>query len=332
MNILVTGGAGFIGSYLADAYLRAGHTVVVVDDLSTGRASRIPEGAIFEQVDVRDAALADVFARHRIEFVNHHAARADVRDSVKHPELYLDVNVRGGLNLLECARRAEVRGFIFASSGGCSYGEPVYVPTDERHPLQPHDPYGTSKVCFELYLQTYAQLYGIPYTIFRYPNVYGAGQEPFGEAAVIAIFAGRMWRDLDVTIFGDGEQLRDFVYVEDIVRANLIATERSANRPYNLGWGTGVSVNDIFSGLAAVTGYQKEAIYAPPRLGEISRSILTSAQIRADWGWQPQVALDEGLRRTAEYIRDVDVPRLLASADTTRVAATDNAVEALRQR
>lgn len=313
MNILLTGGAGFIGSYLAQAYLRDGHRVVIVDDLSTGRPERVPAGAVFERLDVRDAALADVFARYQIDFVNHHAARADVRDSVKHPELYLDVNVRGGLNLLECARRANVRGFIFASSGGCSYGEPVYVPTDEKHPLQPHDPYGTSKVCFELYLQTYAQLYDIPYTIFRYPNVYGAGQDPFGESAVIAIFAGRMWRDLDVTIFGDGEQLRDFVYVEDIVRANLLATAHSANRAYNLGWGVGVSVNQIFSGLAAVTGYARQPVYAPPRLGEISRSILTSAQIRADWGWRPQVALEEGLRRTAEHIREFDLPRLQAS-------------------
>ena len=310
MNILLTGGAGFIGSYLAEAYLRAGHRVVIVDDLSTGRVSRVPDGAILERLDVRDPALAGVFERHAIDFVNHHAARADVRDSVKNPELYLDVNVRGGLNLLECARRAKVRGFIFASSGGCSYGEPIYVPTDERHPLQPHDPYGTSKVCFELYLQTYSQLYAIPYTIFRYPNVYGARQDPFVESAVIAIFAGRMLRELDVTVFGDGEQLRDFVYVEDIVRANMMATERSANRAYNLGWGVGVSVNDIFRGLARALGYLRQPIYAAPRLGEISRSILTSAQIGADWGWQPQVTLEEGLRRTAEYIRDYELKML----------------------
>jgi UDP-glucose 4-epimerase len=310
MNILVTGGAGFIGSYLAEAYLRAGHRVVIVDDLSTGRESRVPAGAIFERIDVRDPALAGVFERHQIEFVNHHAARADVRDSVRRPELYLDVNVRGGLNLLECARRAQVRGFVFASSGGCSYGEPLYVPTDESHPTQPHDPYGTSKVAFELYLQTYAQLYALPYTIFRYPNVYGPRQDPFGESAVTAIFAGRMLRNLDVTIFGDGEQLRDFVCVDDIVRANMMATERSANRAYNLGWGVGVSVNEIFRVLASITGYDRPPIYAPPRLGEISRSILTSARIQADWGWRPEVTLDEGLRRTAAYIREHDLATL----------------------
>jgi UDP-glucose 4-epimerase len=303
MNILLTGGAGFIGTYLAEAYLRDGHTVVILDDFSTGRESNVPKGAIVERLDVRDAALKNVFSRHRIDFVNHHAARADVRDSVKHPELYLDVNVRGGLNLLECARHAKVRGFVFASSGGCSYGEPQYVPTDEAHPLNPHDPYGTSKVAFELYLQTYSQLYEIPYTIFRYPNVYGPRQDPFGESAVIAIFAGRMLRNLDVTIFGDGSQVRDFVCVDDIVDANLIATQKPANRPYNLGWGVGVSVNDIFRQLAAIIGYRQPPVYGPERLGEISRSILSSERIRADWGWQPSVVLEDGLRRTADHIR-----------------------------
>ena len=310
MNILLTGGAGFIGSYLAEAYLRRGHRVVIVDDLSTGRESRVPPGAVLERLDVRDPALAQVFERHGIDFVNHHAARADVRDSVKHPELYLDVNVRGGLNLLECARRARVKGFIFASSGGCSYGEPVYVPTDEMHPLQPHDPYGTSKVAFELYLQTYAQLYRLPYSIFRYPNVYGPRQDPFGESAVTAIFAGRMLRRLDITIFGDGEQLRDFVCVDDVVRANLMATERNANRAYNLGWGAGVTVNEVFRVLANITGYDRQPTYAPPRLGEISRSILSSARIRADWGWRPEVTLEDGLQRTVDYIRDHDLATL----------------------
>lgn len=303
MNILLTGGAGFIGTYLAEAYLRAGHGVVVLDDFSTGRESNVPAGALIERLDIRDPALATVFERHRIDFVNHHAARADVRDSVKRPELYLDVNVRGGLNLLECARRVGVRGFVFASSGGCSYGEPQYVPTDEAHPLNPHDPYGASKVAFELYLQTYSQLYEIPYTLFRYPNVYGPRQDPFGESAVIAIFGGRMLRDLEITIFGDGDQIRDFVFVEDIVAANLMATERSANRAYNLGWGAGVSVNEIFRKLASITGYAQAPVHAPERLGEISRSVLSSERIRADWGWRPAVALEEGLRRTVEHLR-----------------------------
>jgi UDP-glucose 4-epimerase len=303
MNILLTGGAGFIGTYLAEAYLREGHRVVILDDFSTGSVSNVPQGAIVERMDVRDPALRDVFSRHRIDFVNHHAARADVRDSIEHPELYLDVNVRGGLNLLVCARYAKVKGFVFASSGGCSYGEPEYVPTDERHPVNPHDPYGTSKVAFELYLRTYSQLYEIPYTIFRYPNVYGPRQDPFGENAVIAIFAGRMLRNLEVTIFGDGTQVRDFVCVDDIVRANLIATEKSANRTYNLGWGVGVSVNEIFEKLAAIIDYTPPPLHGPERLGEISRSILSSEQVRADWGWQPAITLDDGLQRTANHLR-----------------------------
>jgi UDP-glucose 4-epimerase len=303
MNILLTGGAGFIGSHLADAYLRQGHTVVIVDDFNTGRESNVPAGARVEHLDVRDKGLMAVFERHQIEFVNHHAARADVRDAVDHAELYLDVNVRGGLNLLECARRVGVRGIVFASSGGCSYGEPEYVPTDEAHPVSPHDPYGASKVAFEVYMQTYSHLYRIPHTIFRYPNVYGPRQDPFGESAVIAIFSGRMLQDLDVTIFGDGEQVRDFVFIDDVVKANLMATDRGANRVYNLGWGKGVSVNQISQRLAAITGYGRPPVYAPPRLGEITRSVLDSKRIRAEWGWHPSVELDEGLRRTVEHIR-----------------------------
>ena len=196
-----------------------------------------------------------------------------------------------------------MRGFVFASSGGCSYGEPDYVPTDEAHPLNPHDPYGASKVAFELYLQTWFNLYRMPYTIFRYPNVYGPRQDPFGESAVIAIFAGRMLRGLEVTIFGGGEQVRDFVFVGDIVQANLMATEQSANRAYNLGHGAGVSVNDIYGSLAEIIEYERPPVHAPARLGEIARSVLWSERIRTDWGWRPEVSLEEGLRRTVEHIR-----------------------------
>ena len=314
MNILLTGGAGFIGSHLAEAYLRDDHTFIVLDDLSTGRESNVPAGAVIERLDIRDAGLMEVFERHRIDFVNHHAARADVRDAVKRPEMYLDVNIRGGLNLLQCSHRANVRGFVFASSGGCSYGEPEYVPTDETHPLNPHDPYGASKVSFELYLRTWFNLYGLPYTIFRYPNVYGPRQDPFGESAVIAIFAGRMLRNIELTIFGSGDQVRDFVFVDDIVRANLMATERSADRAYNLGHGVGVSVNDIYTSLAKIVGYEQAPVAAPPRLGEIARSVLSSESIRADWGWRPEISLEEGLRRTVEHIRTHELGANLTDA------------------
>ncbi|MEW5984338.1 MAG: NAD-dependent epimerase/dehydratase family protein [Acidobacteriota bacterium] len=304
MNILVTGGAGFIGSHVAEAYLREGHRVVIVDDLSTGRESNVPSGASFERLDIRDPGLSDVFAVHGIDFVNHHAARADVRDAVRNPRLYLDVNVAGGMNLLECARAFGVKGFVFASSGGCSYGEPQYVPTDERHPLSPHDPYGASKVCFELYLQTYHSLHDIPYTIFRYPNVYGPRQYPFGEAAVAAIFSAKMLTKQPVTIFGDGTQVRDFVYIDDVVRANVLATGRSAAATYNLGWGRGVSVNDLFQCLKGITGYEGLPIYAGSRLGEISRSILGAELIRHELGWEPEVDLMEGMRRLVTHIRN----------------------------
>ena len=307
MNILVTGGAGFIASHIAEAYLREGHRVVILDDLSTGREANVPSGAVLERLDVRDPAVRGVFERHQIDFVNHHAARADVRDSVKNPGLYLSVNVEGGLNLLECARQHGVKGFVFASSGGCSYGEPQYVPTDESHPLNPHDPYGASKVCFELYLKTYEQLYGIPYTIFRYPNIYGPRQNPFGEAGVIGIFIVRMLQGLPVTIYGDGAQLRDFVFVDDIVAANVAALTRCANQTFNLGWGTGVSVKQVFDELKALLGYDRPAIFAPPRLGEISRSVLTAGRIAAEWQWAPRVDLAQGLKRTLDYISACEV-------------------------
>jgi len=190
MNVLVTGGAGFIGSNIVDVYVELGHRVIVVDDLSTGRRRNLNRKAIFVEMDVRSPEKGRLFREYEIEFVNHQAARGDVRASIHGPEEYADVNIRGGINLLECCRKNEVRGIVYSSTGGCVYGDPLYVPTDEAHPIRPRDPYGASKAGFEIYLETYRQLYGLPFTIFRYPNVYGPRQNPFGEAGVVTLSYG----------------------------------------------------------------------------------------------------------------------------------------------
>ena len=223
MKILVTGGAGFIGSHVAEAYLEAGHDVAVVDDLSTGSKENLPSGVRFYECDIRSEALAEVFAAERPEVVNHQAARANVRESCDEPLLYADVNVMGSLNLLERCRQHSVRKVIYASTGGACYGEPIRLPVDEGHPVDPLDPYGASKHHVEHYLEIYARSFGVRFTIFRYPNVYGPRQNPHGEAGVVAIFARRMVDGDPVLINGSGEQRRDFVHASDIARANVLA-------------------------------------------------------------------------------------------------------------
>jgi UDP-glucose 4-epimerase len=303
MKILVTGGAGFIGSHIVDAHIEAGHQVVVIDDLSTGHEENVNPRARFHRMDIRDAALADLFAAERFDVVNHQAARGNVRASMEDPMIYADVNVRGGINLLECCRKYEVQKIIYSSTGGCVYGELEYLPADENHPIQPRDPYGASKASVELYLPVYAMNYELRYTILRYPNVYGPRQDPFGEAGVVSIFIGQMLRSVQAVINGDGEQQRDFVYVSDVVRANLLALENGDNEVYNLGWGVGVSVNEIFRRLKAMTGYPLDEVHGPPKLGEVRYSYLDASKARRELGWKPLVSLDEGLRLTVGYFR-----------------------------
>lgn len=308
MKVLVTGGAGFIGSMIADAYLASGHEVVVIDNMYSGRERNIPAGAQFIELDIRSEEVYSVFEEHKFDVINHHAAAADVRDAVINPFKYVDVNIKGTLRLLEACRNVSMpSAFLFASSGGCSYGDAQYIPTDEKHPLIPEDPYGTSKVCCEFYIRTYHHLYNIPYTIFRYPNVYGVRQNPFGEAGVIGIFAQAMLRNAPVKIFGDGTQKRDFVYVSDVVDANMSATENCLNTEFNLGFGDGVEVNTIFNELKRLTGYAHDANYMLPREGEIQISALGSAKIRDALGWSPNVSLSDGLARTVEFIKKNEI-------------------------
>jgi UDP-glucose 4-epimerase len=304
MKVLVTGGAGFIGSHVVDALIERGHEVVVVDDLSTGKREHLNPRAKFYHLDIRDArGLEEIFAAEHPEIVNHQAARANVRESMGKPILYAEVNVIGSLNLLELSRKYSVERFIYASTGGALYGEPEYLPADESHPINPLDPYGASKHFVEHYLYLYGVNYGLRYTILRYPNVYGPRQDPYGEAGVVAIFTGQMLNGEEPVINGSGEQERDFVYVGDIVEANIEAMERGDDQIYNLGWGVGTSINETFTRLKEITGYEREAIYGPPKLGEVFKICLDASKARRELGWAPQVGLDEGLRRTVEYFR-----------------------------
>jgi UDP-glucose 4-epimerase len=300
-KILVTGGCGFIGSHVVDAFLAQGYEVVVVDNLATGSLDNLNPKAKFYEVDIRSPELMDIFETERPDVVDHHAAQMDVRLSVKKPCYDADVNIVGTLNLLECAVRFDVKKFIFISSGGAVYGEPEYLPCDEAHPVRPLCPYGASKRAVELYLYLYKENYGLDYTIFRYANVYGPRQDPHGEAGVVAIFAEQMLQGDQVTINGSGEQVRDFVYVEDCVAANLLAIEKGSGQIYNLAAGVGTSVNEIFGALAEIIDYERDPYHGPAKLGETFRIYLTAEKARQGLGWEPTVALDEGLRRTVAY-------------------------------
>jgi UDP-glucose 4-epimerase len=304
MKILVTGGAGFIGSHIADGYLEAGHEVVVIDDLHTGHLENVNPKARFYKMDVRDSELNKLFAAERFDVVNHQAARGNVRASMEAPRTYVDVNVNGGVNLLECCRKNRVKKFIYSSTGGCVYGEPQYLPADEAHPICPRDPYGASKASFELYLPVYATNYNLPYTILRYPNVYGPRQDPFGEAGVVSIFIGQMLRRIQPVINGDGQQLRDYVFVSDVVSANLLVLEGGDNEVFNLGWGTGISVNWIFRALKEILHCEMPEYHGPPKLGEVRQTFLNAEKARRRLGWIPIVPLKEGLGKTAEYIQN----------------------------
>jgi len=305
MRILVTGAAGFIASHVADAFLERGHEVVVVDNLSTGRRENVPAGARFIEMDLTSPALADVLAEVRPEVVDHHAAQADVRQSVSDPTFDARVNVLGTLALVQAAIEVGAGKFIYASSGGAIYGDPDVVPCGEDHPIRPISPYGASKAAAEIYLETMSRVHGLDYTILRYANAYGPRQHPYTEEGqVVAIFTRLMLADRQPTIFGDGEQERDFVYVGDIVDANLRALEGGSRGTFNIGTGRGITVNHLYQQLGALTGHEGEARFAAPRQGEVFRIALDPARARAGLGWEPTTPLDVGLRRTVEWIRE----------------------------
>lgn len=304
MKILVTGGAGFIGSHIVDAYISLGHEVVVVDDLSTGQKQNINPGAEFFQLDIQDSRLQDLFAKYRFDVVNHHAAQMDVRKSVSDPMFDAQVNVIGTLNLLQNCTKYNVKKFIFASTGGAVYGEQDYFPADEQHPTWPLSPYGITKLAGEKYLYYFNEVLGLPYVILRYANVYGPRQNPHGEAGVIAIFADKLLRGEQPTINGDGKQTRDYVYVGDLVRANITALNHSTSDIFNIGTGVETDVNTIFKIINDLTCAGKDEFHGPAKAGEQLRSCLSYSKAEKYLGWKPEVELNQGLKNTVEYFRN----------------------------
>ena len=310
MKIIVTGGAGFIGSHIVDAYIKAGHRVAVIDNLLTGFKKNLNPKAKFYNADIRNLALMEkIFSRERPETVNHHAAIAEVVKSVRNPLPTLETNVLGTTNILVAFGKyglGKNKKFIFSSTGGAIYGEPKKIPADERTPAVPLSPYGLSKLLGEELIKFYARQYSFDYLIFRYPNVYGPRQNPKGEAGVVAIFGGMMKQNVRPTIFGDGTKARDYTYVEDIARANIIVLKRGKNEIVNLGWGKMVTDQMIFDAIARETGFggkfKKGPIYAPYRKGEVYRIAIDAHRAEKILGWKPKIKLEEGIRKTLATI------------------------------
>ena len=304
MRVLVTGGAGFIGSHLVETYLAAGHEVWVVDDLSTGKMQNVSPQAHFIQADIRDESVRELMVEERIEVVNHHAAQMDVRRSVADPLFDARVNILGLLNVLEGARLAQCQRIIFASSGGTVYGEQEVFPATEDHPTRPISPYGVSKRTGEQYLHFYHVEHGLPYVALRYANVYGPRQDPHGEAGVVAIFIQRLLGRQPITINGDGKQTRDYVFVGDVAQANAAALSVDYSGPINIGTAKETDVNTLAAHLQRIIpGPPDRSEYGPAKPGEQRRSVLAWDRAARILGWKPTTPFDEGLKRTEAFFR-----------------------------
>jgi UDP-glucose 4-epimerase len=302
MKIIITGGAGFIASHVADTYIKAGHKVAVIDNLSTGFRKNVNPKAKFYKADIRDRAMIGrIFKKEKPEIVNHHAAIAEVVKSLRDPIPTFEVNVLGTANVLLAFGnygRGANKKFIFSSTGGAIYGEPKKIPADEITPAMPLSPYGLSKLLDEETIKFYARQYGFRYLIFRYPNVYGPRQNPRGEAGVVAIFGGLMKAGRQPTIFGDGTKARDYVFSADIARANLIAIRKGINETVNLGWGNKITDQAIFKAVAEALDYRGKPMYAPYRKGEVYQIAIKAEKAKKILGWTPEIALAEGIKKT----------------------------------
>jgi UDP-glucose 4-epimerase len=305
MRILVTGGAGFIGSNIVNRFLDLGHEVAIVDNLCTGRHENLDSRAAFHEVDICDAeGLAAVFAAFKPEIVDHHAAQIDVRKAVADPIFDARVNVLGGINVVRAAVAAGVGKFIYASTGGAIYGNPEVIPCTEDHPIRPISPYGLTKHVTEHYIELYGLLDGLRWTVLRYANVFGPRQDPRGEAGVNAIFTGLMLEGKQPTIFGQGDKTRDYVFVEDVVAANVAALERGDGEIINIGTGVQTSDQEVYDAIAAATGYPNPPLYTEERKGEVRHIALDASKAKRILGWEPQVDFREGARRTVAFNRE----------------------------
>lgn len=307
MNVLVTGGAGFIGSHVVEAFQAAGHYVVAVDNLHTGHKYNLPKGVKFYKTDIRnEKKMTEIIATEKIDAISHQAALANVRGSMDDPIAYADVNILGTLNLLEIARKHGVKKIVFASTGGATYGEGFgtdKLPFKETTWAQPKDNYGANKLSMEFHLNLYMHAYGLQYVALRYPNVYGPRQDSKGEAGVIAIFAGAMLEGRPTRISGDGTQQRDFCYGGDVARANVLALESNATGTINVGTGVPTDINTIHRTLAKLTNYQLKGEYGPRPIGEVMATYLDASKAKELLGWQPTVTLEEGLSNVVEWMR-----------------------------
>ena len=306
MRILVTGGAGFIGSHVVDAFIAAGHEVAVLDNFSTGRDGNVNPAAAVHRMDLRDQPEVDrAVATFGPEVVSHHAAQSEVPKSVADPADDAQINIVGGLNLLKACVDHGVRKVIFSSTGGALYGEPDVVPADEDHPVRPLSPYGTSKFAFEQYLGMFRRTFGLDFTVLRYANIYGARQDfAAEEGRVIAIFASRMLAGRPLTIDGTGEQSRDMLHVGDVAMANLAVLEKGSGGTFHISTGIAVTVNDLYRKLALLTDYRMKPNYGPARKGDVYRIALDNERAHRELGWEPHVNLEEGLSLTVDYFRE----------------------------
>ena len=304
MKVLITGGAGFIGSHVADACVAAGHDVHILDDLSSGRRANVPDAATLHVADIRSDDAAELMATEGFDVLIHHAAQMDVRRSVADPAFDADVNVGGFLNLMEAGRQHGLKKVVFASTGGAIYGEPEYVPQDEAHPMRPLSPYGITKLTTEKYLFFYEHVYGIPSVILRYANIYGPRQNPHGEAGVVAIFAQRMLNGEQPFINGDGRQTRDYVFVGDVVRANMAALDYDGSGIFNIGTGVETDVVELFQTIRDAVGADIPQEHAAGKPGEQRRSVLGNAHAARELGWAPTVPIGEGLTRTVAWFKE----------------------------